>query len=242
MNVMPVRVRGQFIGTVVTLRDRTELDGLLGELESVQGLVEALRAQAHEFSNTLHTISGLIELNRTPEVLDLITDHTETHQRLTSAYESKISDPLLVGLLLAKSAIAGERGIGFSANSDGLETKLVGTRPLITILGNLLDNALDSVAGPRNTGGAVHVELVRKDTSLEMSVSDNGPGIPEELGTLVFDEGFTTKSTDTHSGLGLTLVSRAVDSLNGSITIESDGTVFRVVIPDAFVGVEVEVQ
>ena len=241
VNVMPVTVRAQHVGTVVTLRDRTELDGLVGELESVQGLVEALRAQAHEFSNTLHTISGLIELDRAPQALELISDHTETHQRLTSAYESQISDPLVVGLLLAKSAIAAERGIKFSARSVGLEhAKLIGARAMITILGNLVDNALDSVAGPRNTGGAVHVELIRKDVSLDVSVRDNGPGVSPELVSDVFDEGFTTKSPETHSGLGLTLVSDAVSNLRGSIAVEEDGNVFRVVIPEAFEDVAID--
>ena len=118
----------------------------------------------------------------------------------------------------------------------------MGRRALITILGNLVDNALDSVAGPRNTGGAVNVELLREAAALEMSVRDNGTGIPPELGATVFNEGFTTKGTDTHSGLGLTLVRQAVSSLNGTVTVEAEGTVFRVVIPDAFEEVGVEVR
>ncbi len=236
VNVMPVTVRDQRIGLVVTLRDRTELDSLLGELESVQGLVDALRSQAHEFSNTLHTISGMIELGRTPDVLEMISQHSTVHQHLTSAYEEQISDPFLVGLLMAKSTIAMERGIGFSLESDGLvDAQLGGTRELITILGNLVDNALDSVAGPRNTGGAVHVELRRQGTALVMSVSDNGPGIPSHVRKSMFQEGFTTKSTDTHSGIGLALVNSSVKARDGTIRVEhNNGTTFHVVIPRVF--------
>jgi two-component system CitB family sensor kinase len=236
VNIMPVTVRDQRIGLVVTLRDRTELDGLLGELESVQGLVDALRSQAHEFSNTLHTISGLIELGRTHDVLDMISENSATHQRLTSGYEDQIADPFLVGLLMAKSAIAMERGIAFSIESDGIENvRLVGTRELITILGNLVDNALDSVTGPRNTGGTVHVELRRQGASLAMSVSDNGPGIPLNIRNTMFQEGFTTKSTDTHSGIGLALVSSSVEAREGTIRVEYDnGTTFHVSIPIVF--------
>lgn len=244
VNVMPVTVRDEYVATVVTLRDRTEIDSLVGELESVQGLVEALRSQAHEFSNTLHTISGLIELGRTAEVLDLISsENTLTHQHLTSAYENQISDPLLVGLLLAKSAIAAERGIGFSVESDGIaDAQFTESGQLITILGNLVDNALDSVAGPRNTGGAVGVALTRKGAALQIEVHDNGPGIPPEVREAIFNEDFTTKSTDVHSGLGLTLVSRAVNSLNGTVEVTADngGTSFDVVIPAAFETAEVE--
>jgi len=242
VNVMPVAVRGQYVATVVTLRDRTEIDSLAGELESVQGLVEALRSQAHEFSNTLHTISGLIELGRTAEVLDLISDHTSTHQHLTSAYENQIGDPVLVGLLLAKSAIAAERGIGFNVESDGIAgTRFTGSSELITIVGNLVDNALDSVAGPRNTGGAVRVDLIRNGTTLEITVHDNGPGISPEVSEAMFDEDFTTKNTAVHSGLGLTLVSQAVQNLNGkvNVTVDDGGTSFKVVIPAAFEDAEV---
>ena len=236
VNVMPVIVRDKRIGLVVTLRDRTELDSLLGELESVQGLVDALRSQAHEFSNTLHTISGLIELGRTQDVLDMISEGSATHQRLTSGFEEQISDPFLVGLLIAKSAIAMERGIGFTIESDGLvDARLVETRELITILGNLVDNALDSVAGPRNTGGAVHVTLRRRGAALAMSVSDNGPGIPPEVRKSMFQEGFTTKSTETHSGIGLALVKSSVEARDGTIRVEhKDGTTFHVAIPAIF--------
>ena len=235
-NVMPVSVRGQHVGTVVTLRDRTDFESLVGELESVQGLVEALRAQAHEFSNTLHTISGLIELDRASEVVDLIAVHADAHARLTEAYESELPDPLLVGLLIAKSAIAAERGIRFSVEVAGLEdSSLLGSRELITVIGNLVDNAFDSVAGPRDGDAHVELSMHRNGDTLEFSVADNGSGFAPEVRGSIFDEGFTTKGSDSHAGIGLTLVSDAVDTLGGSIHVEDGkGTVFTVVIPDAF--------
>jgi two-component system CitB family sensor kinase len=236
-NVMPVSVRGHHVGTVLTLRDRTDFESLVGELESVQGLVEALRAQAHEFTNTLHTISGLIELGRTSEVVDLISVHTDTHARLTAAYESTLPDPLLVGLLIAKSAIAAERGIRFSVEVTGFEdSTLVGSRELITIVGNLVDNAFDSVAGPRDGGGQVGLTMTREVDTLELAVVDNGSGITPAVRALMFDEGFTTKGTDAHAGIGLSLVQDAVTAAGGSITVDHDnGTRFQVRIPHAFV-------
>jgi two-component system CitB family sensor kinase len=235
-NVMPVSVRGQHIGTVLTLRDRTDFESLVGELESVHGLVEALRAQAHEFSNTLHTISGLIELDRASEVVDLIAVHADTHGRLTEAYESKLPDTLLVGLLIAKSAIAAERGIHFSVDVTGLDdSNLRGSRELITIIGNLVDNAFDSVAGPRNGGAHVGLSMSRIADTLELSVADNGPGLSPAVRSSMFDEGFTTKGTDTHAGIGLSLVSESVATLGGSIHVANeDGAVFTVIVPNAF--------
>ena len=239
-NVMPVSVRGHHVGTVLTLRDRTDFESLVGELESVQGLVEALRAQAHEFSNTLHTISGLVELGRTPEVVDLISNRAATHQHLTAAYESALPDRLLVGLLIAKSAIAAERGIRFSVEVTGLEeSMLVDSRALITIVGNLVDNAFDSVAGPRDGGAQVLISMTKEADELELTVLDNGTGITPEVQSLMFDEGFTTKRTDTHAGIGLSLVKDAVTAAGGSIVVEhDDGTRFRVRIPQAFAEAE----
>ncbi len=236
-NVMPISVRGHHVGTVLTLRDRTDFESLVGELGAVHELIEALRAQAHEFSNTLHTISGLIELDRTSEVVGLISDHTDTHDRLTAAFESKLPDPLLVGLLIAKSAIAAERGIRFSVDIAGFEDcTLVGSRELIPIIGNLVDNAFDGVAGPRDGGAQVELSMTRSVDTLELTVQDNGVGMTPAVRSRMFDEGFTTKGTDTHAGIGLSLVQEAVAAAQGSISVEHDnGTTFRVRIPHAFV-------
>jgi two-component system CitB family sensor kinase len=224
------------VGTVVTLRDRTDFESLIGELEAVQGLVEALRAQAHEFSNTLHTISGLIELERVPEVVDLIAVHANSQEHLTQAYETLLPDPLLVGLLIAKSAIAAERGIRFSVEVTGLEDSiLLGSRELITVVGNLVDNAFESVAGPRTGNARVGLHMTRYADSLELAVSDNGAGLSPTVRSSMFDEGFTTKETDSHAGIGLSLVNEAVATLGGSIEIEDEnGITFTVCIPSAF--------
>jgi two-component system CitB family sensor kinase len=240
VNVMPVRVRDTHVGTVVTLRDRTELNEIVGELESVQSLVDALRSQAHEFSNTLHTVSGLLELGRTQDVIDLIQDQTATHQRLTTPFENRISDPFVSGLLLAKSALAAEKGIGFQVESEGLtDTRVRGVREMITILGNLIDNALDNAAGPRNAGGTVSVGLTRYGDELQVAIENNGPVITPALAEKMFKDGFTTKSESSHGGLGLTLVREAVQRLNGEITINEERTGFLIVIASAFEPVSV---
>jgi two-component system CitB family sensor kinase len=102
-----------------------------------------------------------------------------------------------------------------------------------------VDNAFDSVAGPRNGGGVVELFMGRDGDALELAVLDNGPGIPVDVRAVMFDEGFTTKGTDAHAGIGLSLVQDAVVSAGGSIAVErDDGTVFRVRIPDAFVKTE----
>jgi len=141
-----------------------------------------------------------------------------------------------VALLIAKSAIAAERGIHFTVEVTGFkDTTSVRSRDLITIVGNLVDNAFDSVAGPRDGGAQVELSVTRDIDTLELCVRDNGPGISPAVRASMFDEGFTTKSTGAHAGIGLSLVRNAVTAAGGLITVEHDnGTEFRVRIPHAF--------
>ena len=115
---MPVVVRGRTIGHVATFRDRTELEGLLRELDNARSVSEALRAQAHDFSNRLHTIAGLIELGRYEEAIQLTTESSSVSQELTEALLERVGDPVLGALLLGKSAVAAERGIQFRLSPD----------------------------------------------------------------------------------------------------------------------------
>lgn len=233
-SAMPVLVRGEQVGSVITLRDLTELDSLQGEMQSVRDLLDALRAQAHEFSNTLHAISGLIEIDRATEAIDLIAEHTATHQRLASAFEQEIGDPYMVGLMLAKSAVAAERGIDFRVETESLAgVKLMHGKELISVLGNLVDNAFDALIGSRHAGGRVQVSLQSQGRDLVIRVSDNGRGVPPEARSSIFESGFTTKSSQIHSGLGLALVKATVEDLGGTVSLETGPlTIFTIRLPD----------
>ena len=232
INAMPVQVRSERVGTVITFRDRTELEDLVNELEHAHSLVDALRAQAHEFSNTLHAVAGLIELDKGQDALEFITDQVAIHQELTTAYRDRIGDPLLVALLLAKSAVASERGIGLRVDAESLdEVRITEPRRVLTVVGNLVDNALDSVGGLRYAGGRVDVTFRANGADLDVRVADNGPGVaPEHLSEL-FEPGFTTKDRRLHSGVGLSLVRDAVGRGTGSISVANDGgAVFTAVL------------
>jgi two-component system CitB family sensor kinase len=233
-SAMPVEVRGEKVGSVITLRDLTELDSLQGEVRSVRNLLDALRSQAHEFSNTLHTVSGLIEIDRAAEAVELIAQHTATHQRLTSAFERSIGDPFLVALLLAKSAIAAERGIDFRIEAESLSgVRLSHGKELITAIGNLVDNAFDAVTGSRGPGGRVEVSLASEGGDLVVRVTDNGGGIDPEAGKAIFEGGYTTKSRQEHSGIGLALVRSTVERLGGSVRlVPGTKTCFEIHLPN----------
>ncbi|NUR58464.1 MAG: sensor histidine kinase [Catenulispora sp.] len=235
VNRMPVTLAGRPHGAVVTLRDRTELSGLLRELDSVTSLTDALRAQQHEFSNRMHTVAGLLELGESEEALAYLTDLSGAEEAFAESVRARIAPPVLVGLILAKAAVAGERGVELELTDD----TWLGDTPdkvqaLTTILGNLIDNAFDAVSGPGvdpGKPGRVLVGIVEDDDGITLRVADNGPGIPAGAAETVFTDGFTTKPATgpLRRGLGLALVHRLVQRLGGSITAsEGPGAVFTV--------------
>jgi two-component system CitB family sensor kinase len=238
VNRMPVVLAGRPHGSVVTLRDRTELAGLLRELDSVKGLTDALRAQQHEFANHLHTVSGLLELGETEEALHFLTDLRGAEVGLAESLRTRIASPLVVGLIVAKSAVAAERGIELVLTEDSwLGDVPVKSQAVTTILGNLIDNAFDAVAGSYTVAegpGRVTVALVEDEDVIRLEVGDNGPGIPDEARESIFMDGFSTKpGTGTlRRGLGLALVHRLVQRLHGRIEVSAGpGAVFTVTLP-----------
>ncbi|AXJ10705.1 sensor histidine kinase [Arthrobacter sp. PM3] len=220
-------------GTVATIRDRTEIESLGSELETMRTLSDALRAQTHEHANRLHTIVSLMELGRAPEALDFATKDLELSQSLTDDLVGSIEEPVLGALIMGKVAEAHERGVELILNTGG-STAVTGlaVQDLVAILGNLLDNAIDAAAEappPR----LVELSVVSAGDSLEITVEDSGPGIDPAAVEDVFRHGFSTKTPGPFGrGLGLALVRQAVHRLDGTMTITSPaGALFRVTLP-----------
>lgn len=233
-NRMPVEVRGRTVGAVVTLRDRTELESLLRELNDVRSLADALRAQEHEFSHRLHVIAGLIELGRHEDAAGYIQRSSFVHQALVASIVESIGEPTLLALLLGKAAVASERGIELRVTEDTrLPEDYPGARELVTVVGNLVDNALDSVAAVG--GGVIDVTIRDEAAGVLVRVRDTGPGVEPELVEEIFRDGFTTKiATGTgRRGLGLALVSQTVRRRpGGSISVVNEGgAVFTAFLP-----------
>jgi two-component system CitB family sensor kinase len=238
VNRVDVAVRGKTIGAVVTLRDRTELERLLRELDDVRSFADALRAQEHEFAHRLHVVAGLIDVGRYDEAVGFIKQSSLVHQALVASIVESVDNPILVGLLLGKASVASERGVELRVNPEtSLPEDVPYVRELVTIVGNLVDNALDSVASAGS--GWIDVTIRTDDEGVLVRVQDSGPGIEADVVDEIFRDGFTTKiATGTgRRGLGLALVSQAVQRRGGRITVENDdGAVFTVVLPHALVG------
>jgi two-component system CitB family sensor kinase len=219
-----VHVRGRQVGHVATFRDSTELAGL-GQGLGLDGLTEALRAQAHEFANRLHTIAGLVQMGRSEEAMKLIAQTSGVHQELTESLLERVGDPVLGALLLAKAAMASERGVELRVSDDTeMTTSSLDGEDLITILGNLIDNALDAAA--HSTGERwVSVSVTEQDGEIVMRVHDSGAGIAPGLDGQIFQEGFSTKTGPERKrrGFGLALVRQVVIRNGGTVDVANDG-------------------
>ncbi|MFD5317007.1 ATP-binding protein [Streptomyces sp. NPDC127098] len=224
LNTSPV-TGGERHGTVVTLRDHTELQSLAGELDSVRGFAEALRSQAHEAANRLHAVVSLIELGRAEEAVEFATAELELAQALTDQVVGAVGEPVLAALLLGKAAEANERGVELlltpeSRMDDGVLPPDLAPRDLVTILGNLIDNAVDA-CGDGAAPGRVGVTVRALDGELLLSVADTGAGIAPEAVEDAFRRGWSTKTgkQGVGRGLGLALVRQAVRRNRGTIEI-----------------------
>ncbi|MEU7729186.1 sensor histidine kinase [Streptomyces sp. NPDC040724] len=233
VNSSPVAGGGRR-GTVVTLRDHTELQALTGELDHERGFTQALRSQAHEAANRLHTVVSLIELGRADEAVDFATAELELAQALTDEVVTAVGEPVLVALLLGKAAQAHERGVELVVTADSRSLAdgggLPPARDLVTVLGNLIDNAVDAVTAV--PGARIAVTLRPERDELLLRVADNGPGLPE--GVDVFRRGWSGKGEG--RGLGLALVRQVAQRYGGTVTAAQGpggGAEFTVRLPVA---------
>ncbi|MFC9284514.1 ATP-binding protein [Streptomyces collinus] len=224
-------------GAVATLRDRTELERLGRELDSTRGLIDALRAQDHEHANRMHTLLGLLELEMYDDAVEFVGEVVGDHRATAEQVTEKIQDPLLAALLVGKATVAAERAVALWVSEDTwLPDRLIDPRGLVTVVGNLVDNALDAVAGTPHA--RVEVELRTEGRTVVLRVRDTGPGIPEEQRELVFTEGWSTKKPPAHGkrGLGLSLVRRLAERQGGGAAVGAaagGGAEFTVVLPEA---------
>jgi len=247
VNRAPVAVGQRMAADVVTIRDRTELQGALGELDSMKVFAESLRSQAHESANRLHTIVALVEMGRGDEAVRFATTQLELSQRLVDRLTAAVQEPALVALLLGKSAQAAERGIALTVTDDthfdatldatvGAEEHdrdagaVLTPTEMITVVGNLVDNAFDACD---KDDPWVEVTIQQDDAALRIVVADSGPGMDEATFQQARRRGYSTKEggAEGRRGLGLALVSQVVERHGGQLTAEvTYGSVVSVTI------------
>ena len=224
MNRMPISSRDTMVGSVVTLRDRTEIVTLQHELDANRSTTDTLRAQAHEFTNRLHTIAGLIELAEYDEVRRYVDRVSHTREAWHTEVSERIGDAAVAALLIAKSSVAAEHNVGLrltpASRLGEVDDEL--SADLVTVLGNLVDNALDALPGT----GWIEVDLTHTPDEVRVVVTDSGPGVAPDIAEEIFKHGFTTKAAEEggQRGLGLALTRQTCHRRGGSVEVA--GAVF----------------
>ena len=233
INFLPVKVKDLVVGQAITIKDKTDVRKMAEELTGVKTFIEALRVQNHESLNKLHTIAGLIQLNKAQEAMDYVYKVTEEQQEVTRFLSQRINNPSVAGLLLGKYNRGKELKVEVFFDPDSSLGELpesLDSNALTIILGNLLENAMEAVVGKELC--EVHCRIKQEETELILSVEDTGGGIPIEIQVKIFQWGFSTKGTG-NRGIGLPLVKQTVERLGGTLELESGnwGTRFGVKIP-----------
>jgi two-component system CitB family sensor kinase len=224
MNRMPISSGDTAVGAVVTLRDRTEIVALQQELDTNRSTTDALRAQAHEFTNRLHTIAGLIELGEYDEVRRFVSRVSDTREAWHAEVSERIGDAAVAALLIAKASVAAEHNVGLrltpSSRLGEVDESL--SADLVTVIGNLVDNAIDALPG----AGWIEVDIRHSNDEVLVVVTDSGPGVAPDLAEEIFRHGFTTKAAEEggQRGLGLALTRQTCRRRRGSVEVH--GAVF----------------
>jgi sensor histidine kinase regulating citrate/malate metabolism len=233
LNRRPIAWKGKELGSVTTLRDSTELAELRTQLDSTLASTDTLRAQAHEFDNRLHTIAGLVELGEYDEVAGYVQRITSDRAQLDEDITSRVADPALAALLVAKFSRAAEQQVTLRLTDDTAVGRLPDdvAADALTVLGNLVDNAVDATVAAGGT--TVSVRLREEDDLVLVQVADSGAGVPVEHAAELFRSGYSTKPSDASGrGVGLALVQVVCERRGGAVSVHNErGAVFTARLP-----------
>ncbi len=235
ISIHPIYVKGHLAGSLITLTDRTEANVLAEELTGVRSLVDALRAQNHEYMNKLHSIAGLIQLERTEEALRIIIDETSDEQNLMQFLRDNIREYSVSGLLLGKRSRARELGVHLTIDEHSYLSGILegfSAGDLVTMIGNLIDNAIESFQDKDEKEKHVYCLVQGETDELYLLVKDNGDGMTKEEKEKMFKYGFSTKASEGR-GIGMPLVKQLVDAQHGEINVSStkgEGTAIEIKI------------
>ncbi|WP_160724878.1 DcuS/MalK family sensor histidine kinase [Bacillus sp. USDA818B3_A] len=232
-NIVPIYVNQQITGAVATFRDKTEIKQMAEQLTGARAYAEALRAQTHEFMNKLHVIQGLVTMKIYDKLTDYVKQISHSFQTEVGYLSKRIKDPVIAGFIIGKASYARENGAKLMVTEKSYVPKSNNNdriQDLVTILGNLIDNAIDSLQGCKEK--IVEVEVCPVENhQLSITVSDTGTGMNREIQEQVLEKGFSTKGDN--RGIGLYLVFETIKKLNGKMTISSkhqQGTTIHVSI------------
>ncbi|MBB6283042.1 two-component system CitB family sensor kinase [Geobacillus subterraneus] len=223
-------------GVVMTVRTASEVERLTNEVSKIKAISDNIRAQNHEYLNKLNVIYGLLCLKQYGQAMELISVEVRERQDLMTFLVESVKDPLVAASLLGKMNWAKERKVSLEIDRNSNLTSLpptIDSKLIVTILGNIIDNAIDAAQERNGLQAKVRVSFTDLGPDIVFDIDDNGSGIPEGWEQIIFSDGFTTKNGE-NRGLGLALVKSSIDLLKGQLYIgKSDlgGARFTVIIP-----------
>ncbi|MFC0337105.1 two-component system, CitB family, sensor kinase/two-component system, CitB family, sensor histidine kinase MalK [Kushneria avicenniae] len=232
-NYQPMMADGQLVGAVVTFRDSREMQALAEELTGVRRYAEALRATTHEFKNKLHVILGLAQLEDLPALRRYLRELVDYRHAVSASIVERVREPVLAGFLIGKQSEAREKGITLSIEAEtAIPAACDGAtvHALVSIIGNLLENAFEALDGRDDPHVAIHMALESRMLSLQ--IQDNGTGIEPDRQDHIFEHGISSKGEQ--RGLGLYLVREQIDAVEGTLSLYSSpgqGTLIEISYP-----------
>jgi CitB family two-component system sensor histidine kinase CitS len=232
-NLIPIFENEYVVGVVSSFRDKTELTKLIDTISEVREYSEGLRAQTHEYANKLYLLSGLLQLERYQDAFEFIQKESTSHQYRNRILFNQIHDANVQAILLGKLGKASEKKIILEIDADSYVDPLpshIEVTDIITIIGNLIDNAFDAVVQQKEKRVSFSITSLGKDIIIE--VTDSGKGISEDVVDSLFSLGYSSKGLN--RGYGLFNVKRTVEYLGGTIEVSNEkhgGAIFTVYLP-----------
>ena len=232
-NLSPIVQENETIGMVASCRKKEEIDALVWELTRVKQYSERLREKKHEFSNLLHLISGHIQIGEYDKAIALISEDHLPDEKIIEQFQSVIHDPVVASIFIGKYYYAFDKGVKITLDDNSSIQESIHpniSKHLLTILGNIINNAIDAALLSEKKEVVLFATDIGNDLIFE--VEDSGNGIESSLNDKIFEKGFTTKG-ELHSGYGLFFVQSTLEWLRGFVSFGKGiyGTIVTVHIP-----------
>ena len=221
---VPIKEDEHVIGAIAVLHNRAEYTKLMEDLSGTRYLVDSMRANNHDFTNKLHVILGLIQMEMYNEASSYIQNITMVQRENISKVMNAVNEPAVAALLIGKIARASELNVSFVLREGCYYSSADMNLPsemLITVIGNLLDNAFDAMNenGDYQAQKELMFGIYSKPGAVLITVDDTGSGISKEDIAHIFENGYSTKGED--RGTGLYQVKSMVENFGGKITVET---------------------
>ena len=234
IDCIPIKEKDDIIGAVAILHYREEYTKLMEDLAGTRYLVDSMRANNHDFTNKLHVIMGLIQMEMYDDAVSYIENISIVQRETISKIMSVVDEPSIAALLIGKSARASELNIKFILNDESHYSKtdlLLPSELMVTVIGNLIDNAFEAInIKDIQRQKELRFGIYSRENALLITVEDTGIGISKDNLEHIYDNGFSTKGEG--RGTGLYQVKEMVEAIGGKITVESQenvGTSFTVI-------------